>query len=227
MLQAFRGSRAPAWRTARPFASCDRCGASPLPGPEFFWCQGCAAVPPASSAASVDYFEALGFPTQYDVDWSTVGPRFQRLQARFEELARQGAEVPAVEAYVQRCMEAARELREPLSRAEHLLRLRAARAPDRLAEPAPEVRALEDQALSAEVEDSAALARVMERNAEGRRLAEARLVELLQGEQWEGARRCLEEVWQRDRLRRRLEDLAIENCEAATPAHSSTVGGVE
>uniref|UniRef100_A0A7S4UMA0 Co-chaperone HscB C-terminal oligomerisation domain-containing protein n=1 Tax=Alexandrium monilatum TaxID=311494 RepID=A0A7S4UMA0_9DINO len=227
-LQVFHArERSTAFGVRRWFASCGRCGASPLRGPDFYWCDHCGRVPPAASAKSVTYFEALGLPARFEVDLAAAKPRFRELDRRFEDLARKGEDMEALKAYVQRCQEAWKTLRDPLMRAEHLLAVHGVEAlPHRGSELLPSVQALEDEALSAEVEDSAAIARAVEQNSRATQEAESRLAAELRGEHWVEARSALLEVQQRRALKTRLEDLAMENSEAATPAHSSTVGGI-
>merc|ERR1712217_922040 len=90
----------------------------------------------------------------------------------------------------------------------------------------PAIRALEDEALSAEVEDSATIARVSSTNNTALRDADDRWPDALRQERWADAHASLEEVRQRIALGDRLAELAMENSAAATPAHSSTIGGI-
>eukprot|EP00930_Biecheleria_cincta_P034996 TRINITY_DN24112_c0_g1_i1.p1 TRINITY_DN24112_c0_g1~~TRINITY_DN24112_c0_g1_i1.p1 ORF type:complete len:227 (-),score=41.96 TRINITY_DN24112_c0_g1_i1:219-899(-) len=212
---------------ARFFASCTRCGAEPMAGPDFFWCVECRQVPPSESAKSVTYFEALGLPLEFEVDMSAAKTQLGKLQKRFEELARAGEDVEALNAYVKRVGEAFHTLRVPLQRAEYLVKMHASGAREESGQLLPEVAELEEEAYSAEVEDVGKVARVIEQNNVSLMEAEAALIRAVESKQWQQACKSLQESEQRRALKRRLSDLVLENNEAATPAHSSTVGGVE
>lgn len=211
----------------RLFASCSRCGISQIPGPEYFWCPPCGKVPPLESVQSVNYFEALGLPVKFDIDKSGVQPRLVRMQKRFQELARSGEDVQVLHAYVARVQEAWLELQDTVKRAEYIICLQTGCKLKYSKDLAPHIQELEYSALAAEVEDSNAVANVMKQNDQLMEMAEQELLGLLQDEEWEEARRRLLELYQRRELRRRLLDLAVENNAAATPAHSSVIGGVE
>lgn len=215
-------------RHIRAFASCGHCGSSPLEGPEFFWCAACGKVPPATSAQSVTYFEALGLQPRFDIDLTAVKPHLAAVQKRLEGLARAGEDMAALQAYAGRVQEAFLTLRDKQKRAEYLLRLQGS-CPlgDTDVELLPEVRALEDAALSAEVEDAGALHRAVGTNEKALDELEGQLESALRAEAWPQAGRAMLELHQRKGLRRRLTDLAVENNEAATPAHSSVLGGVD
>jgi len=211
----------------RFFADCSRCGATPIRGPEFFWCEECEQVPPAVSAKSVTYFEAVGLPSQFDVDMSVAKANVTKFQKRFEELARVGSDVVALKAYVKRCGDAVRVLRDPLRRSKYLIELHSVDRSKANSDTLPAVASLENEALSAEVEDVGTVARVIERNSNALRDVEVRLFRAVRNEQWADAREYLRELGQRRTLSAKLADLLVENNELATPAHSSTIGGIE
>lgn len=196
----------------RSFASCGRCGDSSLEGPEFFWCAACGKVPPAASAETVTYFEALGLQACFDVDLAASKPHVAKLQRRLEELARAGEDMASLQAYAARVQQAFLALQDRHRRAEYLLGLEGGGVPDYAgAERLPQVCALEDEALSAEVEDAEALQRAVGSNADALEELEARLASTLRAESWAEAGSVMLELHQRKALRRRLTDLAVEN----------------
>jgi molecular chaperone HscB len=87
-------------------------------------CAGCGALLPPDAGA--DYFQVLGVPKRYALDFSDAEARFRELSRRFHPDKFAKADPRARRASLQRSVqlnEAWRTLKDPVRRAEYLLRL--------------------------------------------------------------------------------------------------------